>query len=506
MNNSAKLFGAGIAFAFVALLLAVQVGGGDYIGAAVAAVIVLVFVMIITIGKGMALDAVTMCAGVGGFYVLGKGFAYQNLGGLLFAGEALLAIGLVSYLYRWTKGRIALVPPSPLAIALLVLGIYGFLRLPYDYSNFQLMALRDACIIYYTLFFFVAYGVSQLDGVNQSSTRTLILLAVPGALVNIVNTLAPEFVLRIAQASSIGSRVFFLPHDDAIHPAMMGLVLYGIGAARYRTNAWVLKALFGFAVFGFMLYGGRGANFVMVFVVGAFLIVARQTRGLLMLGGGVLAVVAILLTVLQFAPSFGKGKLRQLQNQLEVIVAPSRGLKSGSQDADTVEWRLFWWKKIAKDVTATAPVFGFGFGADISSDFHKQYWRTPFVPETVQRTRGAHNAFFSVLARMGWLGSLAFFAVVLVQLRYFRMAAQFMRDGRLGPDQWFLWGSNLGGFTITFFQYAWEAPYSAIPYWVCMGLSVAHLDRLNRESRLQAPDRESEDTGNAVAAIKGLAA
>jgi O-antigen ligase len=128
-------------------------------------------------------------------------------------------------------------------------------------------------------------------------------------------------------------------------------------------------------------------------------------------------------------------------------------------------------------------VFGFGFGADITTEFHQQFFRTTANSPDVARTRGAHNAFFTILARMGWFGAILFLGVVVVQLSYFWRAILAFKNGLIPPTQAYLWGSNICAFVITFFQYAWEAPYSAIPFWTCMGLSYAYLDNL----RTQAP-------------------
>jgi hypothetical protein len=482
MNNSFQLVLAFIVFIAVGLAAAVSVGTGDYFLPIGLGVCSLTLLLVATVGKHLPLDVTFITFGVGGFYIAGKGFAYLNVGNLLFIGEIMLAIGLLGYLYRVGKGRFGLVPKSPMAIALMLLGSYALLRLPYDFSKYQIMALRDACMIYYTLFFFVAYQAGQSEKVQRLAPLVLISLSIPGMMLDFIAFVTPG-VFRSISSFTINGNPLVLTHYDAIHPAVFGLILALAikGTGRNSFNIFYIFLMFG--VTAYILAMGRGANYISFAVVAFFLIAARQLKLLVTLFGGVVTLVCLLLILTEINPSIGRDRLRQIGDQLEVIVNPTKIGSGKNQDSDTAEWRLFWWKKIARDVNAANPVFGFGFGADITTEFHQQFFRTTANNPDVARTRGAHNAFFTVLARMGWLGAILFLGVVFVQLSYFLRAISAFRNGQIPPTQAFLWGSNVCAFVITFFQYAWEAPYSAIPFWTCMGLSYAYLDNL----RTQAP-------------------
>lgn len=488
MNNSFQLVVAFVVFLAVSLAVAVSLGTGDYGLPIVIGMLALGVILIATVGRHLPLDITIICLGVGAFYIAGKGFAYLNVGGLLFVGEALLALGMLGYLWRVSKGKITLVPRTPMAIALLVLGLYALIRLPIDFDRYGIMALRDACLIYYTIFFFIAYQAGQDPKVQRLAPTILIAMAIPGIALDFLGLISPDAVRAIASFTVRGNPLI-LNHYDSIHPAAFGLILYLAtkGGARGGFNIFYFVLMF--AISAYILAIGRGANYLAFAALGLFLLLARQFKLLVSMAGGVVLMLCAILVLIEVNPSVGRDRLRKIEDQIEVIVDPTKIAGGKTGDADTADWRVKWWQKIARDVTTHSPLFGFGFGFDIASDFHREFFRVAVVNPDIARTRGAHNAFFTVIARMGWLGGLLFIGVVLVQLWYFARAIEAFRDEKIPPAQAFFWGSNICAFIITFFQYAWEASYSAIPSWMCVGLSYAYLDSLRKPKEKEvAPD------------------
>lgn len=499
MNKGFQLIIAFVVFLAVSLAVAVSVGTGDYALPILIGVISLGVILVATIGRHLAIDVTILCLGIGGFYIAGKGFAYLNVGGVLFIGEALLAVAGLGYLWRVGKGQFGLIPPSPMAWALFALGTYALIRLPIDFQNSGIMALRDACTIYYTLFFFIAYQLGKDEQVQKWAPMILILLALPGMALDFLIFIAPSIKPAIWSITVKGNPLF-LNHYDAIHPAAFGVALFLATKATERRGLNIFYFLAMFVVVAYLLGIGRGANYLAFAFMCLFLLIARKVHLLIGMAGGVVSLLCALLVLIEVNPSIGRERLSQISDQLEVLVDPSKISSGKTMDADTADWRLKWWTKIANDVNAINPVFGLGFGQDIASEFHKQYFRTSYVPPEVSRTRGAHNAFFTILARMGWLGALLFVGVVIVQLSYFWRAAHAFRYGLIPPSQAFFWGSNLCAFVITFFQYAWEASYSAIPDWVCMGFSFAFLDQLRSK---MAEARSAEEAPWVPMALAG---
>jgi hypothetical protein len=480
VKNGFQLVLAFVVFLTVALSAAVSIGSGDYVWPAVLGLGAFGVILLVTVGRHLPIDMAILCVSVGAFYVLGKGYAYINAAGFLFTGEATLLICLLGYLYRLGNRVYPLIPKTPMAPALLLLGCYALIRLPIDYGVHGLMAMRDACVIYYTLFFFVAYQLGLTGEVQKWAPAFLIVAALPGLVLDILNQFVPSAFLALTSVTLRGNPIM-LNHPDAIHPAIFGLIMCAavqtVSGKRFRLLSFVALLV----LVAYMMGTGRGANYVTFVALCTFLLLARQIQLLAILGIGVLFLVCTLFIVAEINPKLGAERIRKLTDQLAVIFMPGVGMKSKTTDANTAEWRLYWWKHITNDVNQKNPLFGLGFGTDIATEFHKRFFRTPFASPEIARTRGAHNAFFTVLARMGWLGALFFCGVVGVQLWYFILAIRALRYGLLPSTQAFLWGSNICGFVITFFQYAWEASYSAIPFWTCLGLSYAFIDQLRRQ-------------------------
>jgi hypothetical protein len=500
MNKGFQLIVAFVVFLTLGLTVAVSVGTGDYALPIIIGVGALAVILMATVGRHLALDVTIICLGIGGFYIAGKGFAYINAGGVLFVGEAMLALGMFGYLWRVGKGRFSMMPDSPMAWALFLLGSYALIRLPIDFKTAGIMALRDACTIYYTIFFFIAYQLGKDPKVQKLAPIILISMALPGMLLDFLLFAFPA-IKGPLYSLTIRGNPLFLNHYDAIHPAAFGMTLFLATKASPRFGINVFYFLAMFFVTAYLLGIGRGANYVTFMFICAFLLIARQFKLLVGMAGGVVLLVCVLLVLIEINPSTGRGRLRQISEQIEVLVDPSQITSGKTTDSDTADWRLQWWTKITNDVNAINPVFGLGFGYDIATDFHRQFFRTTTVDPDVARTRGAHNAFFTILARMGWLGALLFLGVVGVQLTYFWRAALAFRNGDIPPSQAFFWGSNLCAFVITFFQYAWEASYSAIPAWTCMGLSYAYLDQLRDSKRTAAAAVEDEEPEEESAAL-----
>ena len=169
MKNTFQLVLAFVVFLAIGLAAAVAVGTGDYGMPIIIGLCALAMVLIATVGRHLPVDMTIISMGIGGFYICGKGFAYLNAGGFLFAGELMLALGTLGYLWRVGKGEFPLIPRTPMAIALLLLGGYALVRLPIDFQEHGIMAMRDSCMIYYTLFFFIAYQLGQDEAVKKKS-------------------------------------------------------------------------------------------------------------------------------------------------------------------------------------------------------------------------------------------------------------------------------------------------------------------------------------------------
>jgi hypothetical protein len=73
-------------------------------------------------------------------------------------------------------------------------------------------------------------------------------------------------------------------------------------------------------------------------------------------------------------------------------------------------WRLVWWKALVRETLREHPVWGLGFGTDLS--YYNHYLRR--LDEGAWPTRSPHNFNLTVFSRMGFLGFALWAAVLLL--------------------------------------------------------------------------------------------
>lgn len=499
----------GIILAFIFLVVlglaaAVQIGSGDYVMPAFLLGIILLLLTGLFFGERRPIEGVFIVVAVCCYIIFGKGFAYQRLSTYAFVGESLLAFGMLMYVMRVYKREFSLVPRSSMAWALLPLGIYSLIHVVIDYERHQWMALRDSCVIYYTIFFFIVYQLARFRQIADYAAKAFICIAPLAVIIEMMMKFTPGLMMKL-QFVKLGSAPLFLPHMDALTNAVFGLIFFLI--FRHSQTGRFLPLLGAVVLIGWEILFARGAAYIVLFCTGIFLVFARQWRSLMAMVPMILLAGVCGLVLMELIGSKQDRALQKIQDQWSAIVNRVTGEgHSGTMDDDTADWRIEWWKKITRDVTSQNPLFGLGFGEDISTPFHQQYFRTSVSGEEVERTRGAHNIVFTILARGGWIGVVLFALVIIVQLIYFRRAARLAADGQIPPRYMFLWGASLSGFVIGFFQYAWEASYAAIPYWTYVAIAYATLDREMEGAEAEESSGEQAEAYPVAGAWRPLAA
>ena len=95
---------------------------------------------------------------ISGYMLFGKRFAYLSPFEPVFISEICLAVSFIMVLGKvLSKGLWDKLFDTPLHIIIWLLLIYGALHLYLDFSRFNLMAIKDAATIYYSLFFLIVY-------------------------------------------------------------------------------------------------------------------------------------------------------------------------------------------------------------------------------------------------------------------------------------------------------------------------------------------------------------
>jgi hypothetical protein len=137
--------------------------------------------------------------------------------------------------------------------------------------------------------------------------------------------------------------------------------------------------------------------------------------------------------------------------------------KNAAFYAGTVSWRQRWWKAIWPSVhvdTETA-LLGHGYGFPLSG-------LVPYLRSFGADLRTPHNIFFYALGYTGWIGVVILFSFQAV-VGYTMFRAWQVTGQPFGIVFWL--SAMIGAFFGDFF----EAPQSAIPYYLTIGMVAADL-------------------------------
>lgn len=409
-------------------------------------------------------------------YVIGnRGFAQvMPVPGLpVFLGELGLGFVVALVALRGALQRELPIRPSVLHGLLLAWMAVGAGRVVWDVRVYGMLAVRDFATVYYALFFFATLALAR-----HAPSRGLLRLA-----------LAVTFgLLPLTGALSLLFPDFFLSN----------LIVQGTPLIYYKGD---LLATYLFAGFLVLLPSGpfnwrqdcaRWALALLSLGVGLFLLSRSSMLGLLLASAGlawsgrwralqtIAATCASGLLLVTCYSLLQKKDFTQTQAyaiyEAAASIADYRGTHhyrndQSSNKGDNNRYRLVWWRNVAQETLTTAPVFGLGFGADITKGFFQEYYPTTdpdFNP------RSPHNIFVTMLGRMGLVG------VVLLAAIYAALAGRTLSAARRAR------GDSTHDYTVTLHAACWvvlvcacfgvvlEGPMGAIPFWIMLGL--AHAD------------------------------
>jgi hypothetical protein len=400
-----------------------------------------------------------------GYLSMTRSFAYFGIPALkFFIGEATLGAFLLMHPKAvWGRWMAALAQPIPLSgtawgvFLLLVYGLFQLLR-GLDLGYRPLTILQNLAFNYYPFYFFLGFWVgSHQPGVLP---RIMRVLAWGNGLYGVAYLLLLNR-LAVTIPGSPEVPVFGQPVGSAV--AILGLIAFESSL----TKVWPLLLLNSFVMLGIQVRAEW-----LGFLVGILLwgwLTGRLSR--LAIGG--MAVVVLLggmyLADVNLPASRGRGGSISVQEMMGRILAPlnqelaTRYTERAGSYAGTVSWRTDWWRAIWDSVhqDQVRTILGHGYGVPLGD-------LVPYLAGDVIRT--PHNIFFYALAYGGWLGVAIFFGLQLalaeLLLKAYRLTGQ--------PFGLAYWAIAL---TEAFFSNFFETPYGAIPFYLLLGLSVAHTGR-----------------------------
>lgn len=415
-------------------------------------------------------------------YVLGnRGFAQiMPAPGvpLLFA-ELTLALTVPLVLARHTFDRTFPFRRDSLNLAVLLWLAIAALRIPWDVRTYGFSALRDFATIYYALFFFVGQSVAD----NPASLRLLrrTLLTVFGVLpaLYFLNIAFPEFFLQHMLVR--GTPVFFYKED--LVAAYLIAAVFFLCTERAAWRLLVAAASYGLA---FSINSSRAAILGLIVLSGWWALARRWTPLRLQTVLIPAGLVTLLLVALVQEKPFVESRIYRLYEHV-VSMADVAGTRSYRHEdrthvGDNNRFRLVWWRAVAEETLAEAPLLGLGFGADLSERFLRVYQLDLGEDFT---TRSPHSVVFTMLGRLGLVGlaTVAFLFSVLC-IRTLRVA----RHVRAHPEDasilgW--WSVSWAIFVSGCFGVVLEGPMGAVLFWTTLGIANATMP---------APSPAEEDT------------
>ncbi len=417
-------------------------------------------------------EAWVLAASLVGYLLGNRGFAQLQLLSQfpLLPAETALLVGITATLLRMALRQTSAIARDPLNTAILVWVLLGAARLWPDFRTHGFVALRDFAVVYYALFFFFAQSL-----VPHAASYRLLRHAMIGAVaalpaVYFIFLRFTDFFLHTLQFR--GAPIFFYKDDLVAANLFAGFFLL------MTVPAWPALLRGGLALaayaLAFSIQSSRAA-IVGLLVASAWWAVARRWAPLKLQALAAPCALAALgsLAILSDRP-FQQSRLYTLYEHTASMVDFTGTGRYTTDDrryvGDNNRFRLAWWRSVAEETYVNSPVFGLGFGADLTSRFLRTY-ELDLGDEFT--TRSPHSIIFTVLGRTGLIGLIAFLAVLAAMaVRTGQLARLARVDDRALPSLGW-WSVSWVTLTSACFGVVLEGPMGAILFWTSLGLANA---------------------------------
>ena len=404
-----------------------------------------------------------------GYILFGRAFAHVGVRPL-FIGEMTLGVFFL-FRYQATVGTITrcLVNPTPLTpIAwctyfLIVYGVVEVIR-GIGAGHARSVALQNVIFNIYPLFVWIGLYVGLRHG------DLLRKITLPLAWCNAAYGLIYVLVLGPLGLTVTAHIRTFSPFGQPnwSGPILIALVTFGGGMRRAGVPI-VLNGLI------FLVLQSRASWLAFMACLPVWAVLSGRIVPMLKLGGTVVTLLAVGYVFDVRLPSppgrhSEEISVRSIVGQVMAVVDQREATRSSDNfdtRASTIEWRIYWWKAIWRDLhsgSTMRALIGPGYGYPIW-DLHED-------PLEDFPLRTPHSVVFYTLGYTGWIGLLLFAlmdASLLVALW-----VVYRRTGEsFGICIWIL-----GNVAAVFDPY-FETPYYAIVFYLLVGVSLAGLWRKN---------------------------
>ena len=408
---------------------------------------------------------------VGSITIFGKGPTYVGVPPL-FWGEVVMALSLIWAVRRFHLGLVAHGRTRLLAA---LVGIFlaigtGILVA----GDLTVNAVRDFAACYYALFFFV--------GVVLASDRIRLELFaerwkycwVLAIAWETLNQLTDRQLGNLTPTTTYGGPILSNSGSEMIGAVALGCILLLTDRKWARVQGVVRFPLLAFALTILLLAQQRGAKVatggaVLIVILSAWrqsLNASRGKRNLL------LAAAALTLGLIGvIAAGYDVSRLTNID-------------RFGELSGDTAEWRQDWWRGILDAVNENNPLLGLGFG-DPLWEYNPHLLEAGAEARTV---RAPHNYNMDIFARMGYLGALAWGAILLLGVirPVWRVATATTPAEQEESRQLTFWVAALATLWLNAsFGVLMEGPVSGIPFWLTLGIVARGTTGNMNSSRLR---------------------
>ncbi|MBI2514135.1 MAG: O-antigen ligase family protein [Opitutae bacterium] len=433
--------------------------------------------------SGRRLDIVVLGALIVGYIVGNRGFAQlMPAPGLpLLPAEAGLLIAGGWLIVSCALQRRLPLERDALNYAVLLCILVGTARVLFDLKPWGLVAVRDFATVYYAGFFFIAQAVARDPAARRFLLGSLLVGVIVLLPMYALSLVAPEFFLT--QLTVRGVPLIFYKGDLVYTFLMAGSTLLFHWAEGPRQWHW--RALSAVLFIAVVASDSRASLAGGIAALGLLGLRRRWNFARLQLAatlGSLLLLVALAVLVRN---DWAERKVDSAVDRVSSMVDVTGRARYRSDDSyfrsDNNRFRLVWWTNVVRETWAGNPVFGLGFGHDLASRFVREYY-----PEASEdsSTRSPHNLLVTVFGRMGFVGLIAWLALMAAMLRTSLQVLaneQLSRAWGLAVAPWVVWISACFGVVL-------EGPMAAVPFWIMLGL-------LNAERRAQ---EESQADGAAT--------